>query len=435
VLKPIKIMLICIVASILILLVIVCSLLFVIDINDFKPEISRAIKNRTGRDVTFNEQLKLTLFPELSLSTGSIVLGNPDGFQGYFMAVDDISLRLKPLPLLRKKIDADIAQIRGFKLNLITTPQGLHNWDTVFSKTTDTPTNMAALMAGLSINGINIENARINWNNQQSGQNIEVNNVNLTTTSIAINTPITSHFSLLAVDKANQITASLTGQTTLTFNGNLDTFTLINNRLHATLTHKLLPEKPLAFTLNSPEVLVDKTRQAVKASEFQLKLANLIVTSDMMASLNTPPTLNGKIRIMPFNPSQLMAQLALPQPPHRDKTVLQHLDGQFSFHATRNGITFSPLLMTLDDSSVTGSVLMNDYAKPTSTFNLAIDSIAVDRYLPPMTKNSKTTDPAAILAIMPVETLRKLRTTGSLAINKLAMNNATLRHIQLTVGE
>ncbi|SJM95578.1 hypothetical protein CRENPOLYSF2_640013 [Crenothrix polyspora] len=434
-LKPIKIMLICIVASILILLVIVCSLWFVIDINDFKPEISAAIKNRTGRDVTFNEQLKLTLFPELSLSTGAIVLGNPDGFQGYFMAVDDISLRLKPLPLLRKKIDADIAQIRGFKLNLITTPQGLHNWDTVFSKTTDTPTNMAALMAGLSINGINIENGHLNWNNQQSGQNIEVDSINLTTTPIAINTPITSHFSLIATDTANQITASITGQTTLTFNDNLNIFALNNTHLHTTVTRKVTSEKPVTFSLSSPEVLIDKTQQSIKVSELQLKSADLQVTSNMIASLNSPPTLSGKIRIMPFNPSQLMTQLALPQPPHRDKTVLQHLDGQFSFYATRNGITISPLLMTLDDSSVSGSVIMNDYTKPITTFNLALDAIDVDRYLPPMTKNSKPTDPAAILAIMPVETLRKLRTTGSLAINKLAINNATLRHIQLTLGE
>ena len=52
-----------------------------------------------------------------------------------------------------------------------------------------------------------------------------------------------------------------------------------------------------------------------------------------------------------------------------------------------------------------------------------------------MTKNSKPTAPAAILAIMSDETLRKLRTTGSLAINKLAINNATLRDIQLTLGE
>lgn len=429
-------MLICIVASILILLIIVCTLLLVIDINDFKPEISTAIKNRTGRNVTFNEQLKLTLFPDLSLSTGAIVLGNPDGIQGYFMAVDDISLRLKPLPLLLKKIDADTVQIRGFKLNLITTPQGIHNWDTVFTKINDSSTHSSALIAGLSLNGIDIKNAHINWDNQQTGQNIEIKNLNINTSSIAENTPVTSDFSLLAVDKAKQITASITGQTTLTFKDNLDIFALNNTYLHTTVTRKLMAEKPVTFTLNSPEVLIDIPRQSIKVHELQLKSANLLITSDMVANLNSPPTLSGKIRIMPFNPSQLMTRLALHLPERKDSNTLNYLDSQFSFHATHDSVEFNPLMMTLDDSLITGSVIITDYARPSTTFNLAIDSINMDRYLPPpMNKHSKPADPASTLSAIPIKTLRNLRTTGSLAINKLAINNATLRDIQLTLGE
>ncbi len=435
--KPIKIMLSCIVALILILLIMVYTLLFIIDINNFKPQISTLAKNKISRNLMLNGQLKLVVFPELSLSTGPVTLGNPAGFQNYFMSVDDISMRLKPLPLLLKKINADTVQIHGLKLNLITNKQGINNWDSGWpSKSGGTPTNLRAIVKELTIKDINLENAQINWDDQQADQAIEVKNFNLATSLIATNAPIVSHFALTALDKKNQLSISLTGQTALKFNDNLDIFALTHNALQATVTGKAIPGKSATFTVSSKEVLIDKTKQTVKTSDLQLKLADLLITSDMMANLNTnPPELGGKACIMPFNPSNLMKQLTLSLPPRRDKNVFKYLDGQFSFYATTNAFEFNGLAVNLDDSTITGSVTIKNGSKPKATFNLAIDAIDVDRYLPPVNKSAEPTEPSDLLAITPVETLRELRTTGTLAIDKLHMNGSTLQNIQLSLGE
>ncbi len=75
--KPFKIVL----ATILLIVIAIGSLPFFIDPNNFKPEISAAVKDDTGRELTLEGDLKLSMFPWIGISTGKIALGNAEGFQ------------------------------------------------------------------------------------------------------------------------------------------------------------------------------------------------------------------------------------------------------------------------------------------------------------------------------------------------------------------
>jgi AsmA protein len=439
--KPIKIMLICIVASILILFSIVYGLLFIINTNDFKPEISAALTNKIGRDITIKGTLKLVLFPKVKLATGAVVIGNPAGFPKFLLSVDDISLRLRPLPLLSKKIDADMIQIRGLKLNLITNQQGINNWGIGIPNTSPTPgrpalaTDRSSILMAFSSQGITIENADVNLENQQTGQSLDIKKLNIKTGPIALNTPVISDFTLTAIDKKTQLTASINGQSTITTNSALDIFSLSNTHLNTTITGKAIPLKSVTFTLNGKAVLFDTTQQTVKASDLQLKLAELLVTSDMMASsVKNQPTLSGNVHIMPFNPSHLMEQLALSPPVRRDDKTLRQLAAEFNFHASGDTFNINNLALTLDGSSITGSASINHSAKPTAKFTLAIDTLDLDRYLPAEANNAKPIAPVAVLAQLPVETLRKLHVSGTLSVNKLMVKGSSLRHANLTLN-
>lgn len=438
--KPIKIMLVGIVASFLIVLIIVCSVLLIFDINDFKPKLSAAIKTTLGRDVKFTGQLKLTIFSELNLSTGAVVVANTKDFQNYFMSVDNINLRLKLLPLLSRRMDVGMVTIQGLKLNLMTNQRGINNWlgrapTASVGAVPSQNINMTALLMAFTSQGIRIENANINWENQQSGQQIEVSNIGFKTSVVALNTPIISDFNMIVRDKKKQLALSLNGQTTLTTNSGFSIFRLENNALHGTIAGTVIPGKSLAFTLSSKDVLFDKAEQLLKASDVQLKLAGMQITSDIMSRFtNKPATVTGHMRVITFNPSQFMQQLAIPLPTRRDTKTLQQMAAEFNFQATDTAVAVNNLTMTLDNSRLTGSVAIKNSAKPTTLLRLHIDNLAVDGYLPAQHTPEKSIDPAAILAGMPVEALRKLRISGRVVVDKLLVHGAHLQQVSLNLA-
>ena len=106
--KPLKFMLSSIAVLFLLLIAAVCILPFVIDPNDFKPEIAAAVKGKTGRDLVLDGELKLSLFPWIGVSTGQLALSNASGFQNpQFASVEASEIKVLLLPLLEKKLEID----------------------------------------------------------------------------------------------------------------------------------------------------------------------------------------------------------------------------------------------------------------------------------------------------------------------------------------
>ena len=57
-----------------------------VDPNDYKDDIAKAVRDRTGRDLKLDGNLSLSVFPWLAIETGHAELGNPPGFgAGPFM--------------------------------------------------------------------------------------------------------------------------------------------------------------------------------------------------------------------------------------------------------------------------------------------------------------------------------------------------------------
>ena len=180
--KPVKIILSIIAVMVFLIVIAIFTLPFFIDPNSFKPDIVAAVKDKTGRDLTLTGDLKLSLFPSLSISTGKIVFGNPAGFQEHpFATLEESDIKVKLLPLLSKKIEVSRIVLKGLTLNLAKNPQGVSNWDDLTAshatKTTPSPsanntgeqnTPPRALAASLTIGGITLENTQINWDNQQA---------------------------------------------------------------------------------------------------------------------------------------------------------------------------------------------------------------------------------------------------------------------------
>ena len=75
------------------------AVVMLVNPNDFKPQIVELVEKQTGRQLTIDQPLELTLFPSIGLSTGDVRLSNATGFsEKNFAQFDQLVLRVKLMP-------------------------------------------------------------------------------------------------------------------------------------------------------------------------------------------------------------------------------------------------------------------------------------------------------------------------------------------------
>ena len=451
--KPLKIILSVIAAVVLLMVITVCTVPLFIDPNNYKPEIAAAVKDRTGRDFVLEGELKLSIFPWLGISTGKMTLGNADGFQDQpFATLEESNIKFKLLSLLTKKVEISHIVLKGLALNLAKNPQGISNWDDLkaldATKSTSSPSinnsgkqDETGALAAFAIGGIAIENARINWDDQQSGKHLVLKDINLNTEKFAFDEPVTADLSLILADAGIKLTESIKLSTTLTVNEKLDIFVLSHNDLQTTTEGENIPGKSLTTVLTAADIALDTGKQTVKASGLKLQSGDVTLSAEITGNhINDKPSFQGPVSIASFSPVKLMKQLSIPAPVMQDADALSKLAINFNLLTTENSVELQNLAMTLDDTKINGSASIKDFALPVIVFNLAIDTIDLDRYLPPVADKSSRpiTSPAVAIAAtasaLPVETLRKLNVDGQLSLSKLKISDLIMQDILLNVS-
>jgi AsmA protein len=451
--KPIKVILTTSAAIVFLIAITILILPLFIDPNNFKPEIASAVKEQTGRDLELTGPLKLSIFPWLGISTGKMALGNQAGFQDTpFATLEEGNIKVKLLPLLAKRIEVSHIVLKGLVLNLAKNQQGISNWDnftaTDSTKISPAPTsntnviqNKTSPFAVLAIGGITIENARINWEDQQSGKHLLINDVNLNLEKFSYDKPVPLDISLIILKPASKFTEAIKLTTGITVNEKLDTFVLSNFELHTTSEGENIPGKTLSVALSLADISVNMTKQTVKASGLRLNSNDLIITGDFNGdNLKSNPVIQGSVQVKPFSPANVMKQMGFAVPVMKDANAFSKLAGSLQILATKSSLDIKDITMVLDDSQIKGSASIKDFAQPSFVFKLVSDVIDLDRYLPPGTNESSkpVMTPAVALAAvasnLPVETLRKLNTEGQFSVGKLIFKGLTLQDVQLNLS-
>ena len=158
----------------------------VVDPNDYKDEIVAQVESNSGRTFRIDGDLKLSVFPWLGLDIGGVEMGNAKGFGDQpFAKVKQASVRVKLMPLLEGKAEADVIILDGVVLNLVRAKDGRSDWDDLGGKAdaAEQPSGGAPL-AELTMGGVDISNAQVLWDDRQNGQKLQVEQLNLKTGAI-----------------------------------------------------------------------------------------------------------------------------------------------------------------------------------------------------------------------------------------------------------
>ena len=174
-----------------------------IDPDSYKGWMASKFHERTGRTLSLDGDVAVTLYPWLGLEVNEAGIGNAPGFgDAPFLRVDYAKVRVKLLPLLRSRYEVDTVQVRGAVVNLARDEQGVSNWADLVggdaSKTEDAPGTGDAPEAGapalplpaISLSGVAVEDARITWDDRQTAVRYDVSDLDVSTAALEYGEPI-----------------------------------------------------------------------------------------------------------------------------------------------------------------------------------------------------------------------------------------------------
>ncbi len=447
--KALKIIVGLVLALVLIVVVGMVALLVFVDPNAYRGQIEAAVKEQTGRTLAIEGDMRLSVFPWLGLELGRVSLGNAPGFgDSPFAEVGAAQVRAKLLPLLRKRLEVGKLSLRGLRLDLQVDKSGHSNWADLAgggeaaapAPSAQQPAAPAAQgpgLAALAIGGLEVSDAQVSFRDAVTGASYAVRDLSLTSGAIALGQPTDVTLAFAAEANQPQIAANVELASRITVAPALQQFTLAGTRLKVDGKGAVLPVPELAAQLDG-DIALDLAADTVTLGKLELQALGVKLLGEVSGSgLTKAPRFNGHLRLEPFSPRDLLTRLGQAAPETADKGVLGKASLDTAFEATTANARLSDLKLLLDDTALTGTLAVEDFAKQALRFDLAVDGINLDRYLPPPSEAPPppTAGSAAVgTAELPMELLRSLDIAGKLSIGKLIASNLHSEAVQITLN-
>lgn len=460
------------------------------DANKWKGEIAQLVQEKKSRSLKIEGDLSLSLFPAIGVHLGKATLSEHKSEQ-VFASVDNARISLRLMPLLSKQVVVDTVELEGVKARLVRYKDGRLNIDDLLSKDEKEPP------ARFDIAGVKFANGELAWRDEKAGQDLILSTLNLTTGRLA--NAATDKFDLSATLVGSKPHMAVALKASGQYLYDLDRKSYGGTKLDVRLTGDLADMKSLDLTLaaaalqltGANEITVEqflltaKGKEAGDAFEAKLEAPKLALAADKAsgAAVNAAIKLTGAQRnvdakiafsgvegssqalkagkltleldarqgettIKGSLTSALAAnmekqtvelpafsgELAVANPQMPMKSVKLPLTG--GLRADIDGQTAALHADTrFDESRIAVKVNVSRFSPLALSFDLDIDKLNVDKYLPPKTaaSGSKEADRQAPEKPLDFSALKGLNASGVVKIGQLQVSNVKAGNVRLEV--
>ncbi len=436
------------VVLVLLLLIVAAVIILpmVIDPNDYKDEIVSQVKEQTGRDLKITGDLKLSVFPWLGIDIGGLELSNAKGFgEQPFAVVKSAAIRVKLMPLLSRQLEVDTVGLDGLVLNLAKSKDGATNWDDLVKEGAPAESDKPQAgdgkgLEGFVIGGVDISDARISWDDQSAGQQYTLDQFFLKSGAIRPDSPVALELGAQLQSKEPELNAKIKLDGTVSLDEQAGMIYIKELNLQLDATSPLLQKGALSATLMA-DVAAALNGQTLSVDGLSVTADALKLTGHLKGSnLSAKPAFSGSLKLAELNLREWLTEQGVVLPETADAEVLTRFSADLELAAEGDTTRLNSVAIALDDTKINGKASLKGSA---IGFDLNVDSINLDRYLPPVKEETAAT-PAAPAAstgaessgdepLLPIELLRSLDLNGSLEIGQMIIKKLTANQIQVTV--
>ena len=148
------------------------------DASKWKGEIAQLVQEKKQRSLKIEGELALSLFPSLGVSLGRSTLSEHKSEQ-VFAAIDRAHVSLRLLPLLSKQVVVDTVELEGLKARIVRFKDGRLNIDDLLAKDDKEPTPR------FDIAGVKLANGELVWRDEKDGREATLSGLTLSTGRLA----------------------------------------------------------------------------------------------------------------------------------------------------------------------------------------------------------------------------------------------------------
>ncbi|AZZ73879.1 MULTISPECIES: AsmA family protein [Pseudomonas] len=455
------------------------ALTHLFDPNDYKDEIRQIARDKAHIELTLNGDIGWSLFPWLGLELHEASVATLIKPAEPFADLQMLGLSVRVLPLLRREVQMSDVRVEGLNLRLNRDKDGHGNWEDIGKVPAPAGATPPAATAGqpaseapvavekppqpirLDIDSLTVNNARVEYNDEKTGKQFSAESIQLSTGPVhdSTNIPVKATAFLGTNQPVLRVRTELTGE--LRIERALQRYKLEDLKLSGELAGDPLQGKTMTFAAQG-QLLLDKAANVaewtgIKISANQLRALGELKVND----LDKTPQITGGISIAQFDLAKFVDSIGQKLPAMAEGS-LSKVELVSRVAATPTSIALDNINLKLDDSSFSGRIAVEDFAKQSLRAILKADTFNADRYLPPKSAqaNSATQVRQAEVAsteadamagagstplpdkpsktawsterLLPVERLAKLDvdadlTFGQLTLDKLPIQNAALK--------
>lgn len=432
----------------------------VVDPNDYRDELSSLVKDKTGRDLTLAGDLELSVFPWLGIRTEGLSLSQPEQIGGEMLSVETAQLRVKLLPLLGKKVEVDTVVLEQPMVTLVTLKNGVDSFSGLSgddAEPVDSEDSGQAAVA-LAIQGMELSNGKVVIDDRQAGSRTELSELNIVTgnllgsdlASITASgkmkdsaTPDVTSFELTANAKINTDTfaVNMADLNANVLQGEQDIelviasfdFTDSSEISISNLQAKVNGPMAVSAAILALNASLDKQVATAQSINAEFENVKAQISNFKVTQFIDKPSASGALSVPSFDATKLIKTFEVDFEP-ADSDVLKAVAFTADFVGGLDGASLKNLVLDLDQTKLTGSASIANYEKPSVKFDLNMNEIDLDRYLPETDEaaEEEAVSGGEALAV-PMAVFKDINANGSFKAQKLTSGGVSLTDIDVLV--
>ncbi len=420
-------------AVVLLFVVAIVALTMFFDPNAYKEEISAAVEQSTGRQLTLEGDLELDVFPGIRIAVGEATLSNAAGFGAEpFARIDGASLAVGLLPLLSRRVEIGEARLDGLVLNLERSATGDSNWQMDGGAATTPASDDQASADGteldLDVGAIVVADAEINWNDAAASTSWQLGNFNMDASGFGpgVAFPLDLEFTLAGDSIDVAVDASMDATLGLADN----VYRLDSVDVGIAGSGSAWPGGEGEANLSLSALAANLEAETLDLEDLEFEILGLNISGSLSGTrLFSNLTLAGAIEIEDFDPSGLLNELGT-EIETADPDVLANASIAADLAYDANRMMLEDLTLVLDDSELVGEL---GYVGDSLRFDLAINEINLDRYLPPPAEGAADDEGSLDEVDLPLDALRTLNANGRIAIAQTQFSGLTMSDVEFSL--
>jgi AsmA protein len=420
----------------------------VIDPNTYKPQIENAVESNTNLDLILAGDIGWSFIP-LGLELNDVEARLEDE---RLVRLDQLIAKLSFWSLVTMSPQVHTFSLSGLEANLSVDENGTGNWTRIMPEgdaaaTADQPdaapeemtADSAAESTPLNFNveQIEISEARLHYEDKGTGQSVTLEGVSVTAREITLGSsfPLELAFRFATNQPQFEVDGSISAQ--LTANEALNDFSVSGLEAIFDMAGEPFGGKSVRASLEG-SLAANLEDEIATLSDFTASLADFTLNTDLTVSgFGDQPQITGNFGVETFSLKALLSALGQPAIETEDPDVMKAVGFSTSIGGEPGTVALTDLKFALDDTTFTGGAAYT-LANSAIQLNLNGDAINADRYLPPASEETASSEPEETAPteetdLLPLETLRALVLDINLGLGELIVSNLTVNDIKSVI--